>query len=184
MTNDGEQTNRPLYGILAEFENTTNLLDTSQALRKRGFKNVEAYTPFQVEGLSAMSDQSRSWIPFWSLVGGCFGAVLAFALQMFAATIDYPYQVAGRAFASWPAFIPITFEVTILSSAIFTVVALLVGMRLPKAYHPVLEASIFQDRNESSYFLLIRADDRIFDPLLVNQIFRNGNAVQVEQVRV
>jgi hypothetical protein len=177
-------TKRPVYGILAEFTTTSALRQAAERLRLTGYRSVEAYTPFPVKCLAQIVDRSPNWVPFWSLTGGIIGATLAFLVETFSATRDYPYLVAGRNFYSWPAFIPVVFEVTILFSALFTLGALLFGTRLPKAYHPLFHSEIFRARGENSFFLLLLAQDPLFDLDTAVQLFKQQQAKKVEVLPV
>jgi hypothetical protein len=124
---------------------------------------MEAYTPFPVEGLSEAIGFRRNGVPLACLLGGIFGGLLGFAMQTYAATWDYRLNVGGRPPFSWPAFVPITFELTVLCAAFGAIFGMLALNGLPRPHHPIFETPFFESRNASRFYLCIEATDPAFD---------------------
>ena len=154
---------RVLYGLLAEFEGPQELLDAARAARSAGYRRVEAYTPFPVEGLSEVVGARRLWIPLIVLAGGVCGGLGGFFMQYYAAGLHYPLNIGGRPLWSWPAFIPITFELTVLLAALSGALGMLALNGLPQPYHPVFNVERFRRATQNGFFLCIEAADTEFD---------------------
>jgi hypothetical protein len=150
-------------GILARFASPEELLAALERARAAGYTRLEAYTPFPVDGLAEALPRAGTPIGWVVFGAGLFGGTGAYALQYWA-THDYPLNIGGRPLHSWPAFIPVTFELTVLTAAIVGVLALGWLCRLPRLHHPVFEAPGFERASQDRYFLLIRDDDPRFHP--------------------
>lgn len=153
----------PLYGLMAEFDEPEELLAKTRQTYSAGYRQISAYTPFPVEGLSQAIGLRPSKLPVLVLLGGILGALGGYFLQYYAAVIDYPWNVGGRPFNSWPSFMIVTFELTILVAAVVGVVALLVANKLPMLYHPVFNAPGFKRASQDRFFLCVKASDPKFD---------------------
>lgn len=153
----------PLYGLMAEFDEPEELLAKARQTYSAGYRQISAYTPFPVEGLSEAIGLRPSKLPLLVLLGGILGALGGYFLQYYAAVIDYPWNVGGRPFNSWPSFMIVTFELTILVAAVVGVVALLVANKLPMLYHPVFNAPRFKLASQDRFFLCVKASDPKFD---------------------
>jgi len=155
---------RPLYGLLAEFPSAESLCAAVRHVRARGWTRVEAYTPFAIEGLDEIIGADKRWIAPLTLLGGIVGGAATYFLQWYAAVVDYPINIGGRPLNSWPAFIPATFEITILGAAIAAVVTMLVLNGLPRLYHPLFEVEEFELASRNRFFLCLPARDPVFAP--------------------
>lgn len=153
----------PIYGLLAEFENPTDLLRAAEAVHESGYRRVDAYSPFPVEGLAEALRFRRTGLPIVVFVAGLVGGITGFVLQYYPSVIDYPVNVGGRPLNSWPAFIPVTFEMTILIAALVTVLAMLALNGLPMPYHPLFHVPRFARVTRDGFFLCIEAADPRFD---------------------
>lgn len=151
-----------LHGIAAEFNDPKTLLAAARELSHAGFRKIEAYTPHPVEGLAEAIGFERTAVPLITLLGAVTGAATAYGMQFYSATIDYPINVGGRPLHSWPSFIPITFELSILFAALAAVLGMLLLNGLPRLNHPIFELPGFSERCHSQYFLCIEADDPQF----------------------
>jgi hypothetical protein len=155
---------RPLYGLLAEFPSAESLCAAVRHVRARGWTRVEAYSPFAIEGLDEIIGADKGWIAPLTLLGGIAGGAATYFLQWYAAVVDYPINIGGRPLNSWPAFIPATFEITILGAAVAAVVTMLVLNGLPRLYHPLFEVEEFELASRNRFFLCLPARDPVFAP--------------------
>jgi hypothetical protein len=151
-----------LYGLLAEFCDSEELLAAVHRARVLGYRKMEAYSPFNVEGLSEAMEQGRTRIPLITLIGGVCGGITAYAMMYYATAISYPVNVGGRPLDSWPAFVPITFELTVLGAALFAFFGMLISNGLPRLYHPVFRIDEFAAASRDRFFLCIEARDPNF----------------------
>ncbi len=152
-----------LYGLMAEFENPEDLLAAAHRAREEGYRRMDAFTPFPVHGLAEAIGFHRTGVPLVVLIGGIIGCVGGFLLQYYISVIAYPLNVGGRPLNSWPAFLPVTFEMAILVAALSAVVGMLVLNGLPMPYHPVFNVPRFRLATRSEFFLCIEATDAKFD---------------------
>lgn len=149
-----------VHGWMAEFASASSLLDAVTRLRGAGYTRIDAYSPFAVAGVAdALQPSARNPIARLVLIGGLFGGLGTLALQWVASTIAYPLNIGGRPYASWPAFIPAALEMTFLFAAVFGVVGMLVGARMPQLYHPTFNVARFEAASRDGFFVLVHADD-------------------------
>jgi ActD protein len=152
-----------LYGLMAEFEDPTALVDAARAAREAGFTQLDAYSPFPIEALTEALDLHDRKLPAVVLGGGILGGLAGYALCYWASVIEYPLNVGGKPFHSAPAFIVPTFETTILFAAFAAVLGMLALNGLPMPYHPVFNAPRFALASRDRFFLCIEARDPKFD---------------------
>jgi uncharacterized membrane protein len=153
----------PIYGVMAEFNNPTALVNAAREARARGYRKLDAYTPFPIEELSEALHLPKSKLPLIVLIGGILGGLTGFLMQYYVTVIYFPINVAGRPLDSWPMYIVITFELTILFAAISAVLGLLALCGLPMPYHPTFNVPRFARASRSRFFLCIQATDPLFD---------------------
>jgi hypothetical protein len=154
---------RRVWGMLGEFEQPDQLVLAAQRAREAGYRRMDAYTPFPIHGLSDALGFRPSKLPLVVLAGGIIGCATALGMQWFSSTVHYPMNVGGRPFASWPSFIPITFELTVLFAAGAAVFGMLGMNGLPMPYHPVFNAPRFAFASRDRFFLGLEARDPKFD---------------------
>ena len=157
-----EPTN-PTYGVMAEFDSAQAIVDAARRAMGEGFTKVEAYTPVPIEERNDIIHKTRTILPKLSLLGGLAGLATGFALQYWASVIEYPMNVGGRPYASWPSFVVPSYELTILFSALATAGGMIALNGLPQPYHPVFNTPRFSLASSDKFFLVIEADDAKYD---------------------
>jgi len=172
-----------LFGVMGEFATPENLLAATKKAREAGYKHVEAYTPFPVEGLSEAVGFKWTAVPLLTLMGGVGGGLTGFGLQYWVAAITYPINIGGRPLNSWPAFIPVTFELTVLGASIFAVFGMLALNKLPQPYHPVFNVDRFAQASTDKFFLCIEARDPKFDLVETSKFLQSLHAQHVNEVK-
>lgn len=175
-------TNPPIYGLMAEFDDPEELVAAAERARDEGYRRMDAYTPFPVHGLSEALGVRRTRLPLLVLIGGIVGGISGFALQYYISVIDYPLNIGGRPYFSWPAFIPVTFEMTILLAAFAAVFGMLGVNGLPQPYHPVFNAPRFELASRTHFFLCIEATDPKFDLVGTRRFLESLNPSDVVEV--
>lgn len=151
------------YGLMAEFDNPTALVEAANAARLAGYRRMDAYTPIPIEELSEALGLRRTRLPLIVLLGGIAGGLGGYALEWWASTIAYPMNIGGRPFHSWPQFIPVTFETTVLGAALAAFVGMWALNRLPQPYHPVFNVPAFARASSDRFFLCIESGDPRFE---------------------
>ena len=167
------------YGLLAEFADTATLVHAAERLSESGFRRVDAFTPFPVEGLAEALGQRKTLIPLVVLIGGLLGGSIGYSLQYWVSVEAYPLNIGGRPLNSWPAFIPITFELTILLAALFAVAGMLALNGLPRPHHPLFSIDAFQRASSHGYFLSVEATDPLYDSIETRQLLTELKAREV-----
>ncbi|HZQ90185.1 MAG TPA: DUF3341 domain-containing protein [Terriglobales bacterium] len=152
----------PLYGLLAEFSTPTQLAEATWAARRAGYRRMDAYSPFGIEEVAEALDFHRTSVPLIVLLGGVLGGAGGYLLQYWISVYAYPLNVGGKPLHSWPAFIVVTFETTILGAALAAVFGMLALNRLPQPYHPLFNVPRFAAVTKDKFFLVIESRDPQF----------------------
>jgi hypothetical protein len=151
-----------VYGIMAEFDDPNALVAATHRAYVEGYRRMDAYSPFPIEELHDALGSRRTRLPLIVLIGGLVGCIGGYLLQYWVSTIAYPLNIGGKPLHSWPAFIPVTFECTILVAALSAVFGMLALNGLPMPYHPVFNVSRFALASRNRFFLCIEATDTKF----------------------
>jgi Protein of unknown function (DUF3341) len=174
----------PLYGVIAEFENPSDLVAAARKVYSVGYRRINGYSPYPIEELSEAIGFTHTSLPLIVFIGGLIGGIGGFLMQYYIEVIDYPINVGGKPYNSWPAFIPITFETTVLVAAFSAVLGMLVLNKLPQPYHPVFNVPNFAMATRDRFFLAIEANDPKFEHAEVVELLKSLNAVEVNDVEV
>jgi len=153
----------PIYGLMAEFDTPTQLVTAVRKARAEGYRVMDAYSPFPIEELAEALHFHDRRLPLIVLIGGICGGLGGYLLEYWTSAIDYPLNVGGRPLHSWPAFVPVTFECTVLIAAFAAVLGMLALNGLPMPYHPVFNVPRFALASRDQFFLCIEAIDPHFD---------------------
>lgn len=170
------------YGLIAMFESADGLVAAARRVREAGYRDVDAFTPFPVDGLGEALGLRGDGVRRAGLIGAACGAVLGYALQWYSAAIDYPLNVGGRPLHSWPAFLPVAFELAVLAGASTAFFAMLAANGLPRLHHPVFGAPRFELATRDRFFLLIESGDPQFEAARTRALLESTRPVEVEEV--
>ena len=172
----------PIYGIMAEFDSAQALLDAAKKTHEAGYKKIDAYSPFPIEGLAEEIGFHFDEIPLTVLIGGIIGGCTGYLMQYWMNAVDYPLNIGGKPPHSWPAFIVITFEMTILFAGISAVLGMLTFNGLPMPYHPVFNVPRFAFASKDRFFLIVFSSDKKYNAAEVRRFLEALNPRSVSEV--
>jgi hypothetical protein len=152
-----------LHGLMAEYDNPTALVEAATKARLAGYRTMDAYSPIPIHELDEALDLRRTRLPLLVLIGGILGGIGGFGLATWASAVAYPMNIGGRPLVSWPQFIPVTFETTVLGAALTAFLGMWVLNKLPQPYHPVFNVDAFTRASTDRFFLVIETGDPRFD---------------------
>jgi Protein of unknown function (DUF3341) len=171
------------FGIIGVFATPGAIINAARQLRALGFRAVEAYTPYPVEGLDELIVPGRQiWLPVLIFASAVIGAFLGYFIQYWDEVLSYPINVGGRPHNSWPAFIVSGFELTVLFALAAGFFALLAFCRLPRLYHPIFSAEEFERASRDRFILCVGGRDPSFEPRHIRHIFERYGAERVAEV--
>ena len=173
---------KSIYGVMAEFDSPTALVNAARAARDKGYRKLDAYSPFPIEELSDVLDLHKNRLPLIVLAGGILGGMVGYLMQYYVTVWDFPINIGGRPLHSWPAYIVITFEMTILLAAISAVMGLLALCGLPMFYHPAFNVPRFALASRNRFFLSIEATDPLFDARATSEFLETLEPKEVSEV--
>ncbi|HEX3862816.1 MAG TPA: DUF3341 domain-containing protein [Stellaceae bacterium] len=168
-----------MSGIALEFPDETPLVQAAQRLRERGVRAIEAYTPYPVEALDALLPLPRNLLPALVFATGMLGLAGGFLLQWYGAAISYPMNIGGRPPASWPAFIPIAFEIAVLCAVTMGFVGFFALAGLPKPYQPIHALPGFERATQDRFFLVVDVADPHFDSADIDRLSKEITSCRV-----
>ena len=171
-----------IYGLMAEFDNPNAIVTAARHAYEQGYRRMDAYTPFPIEELSHAIGFHHSRLPLVVLIGGIVGGLGGYFLQYWASVIAYPLNTGGRPLHSWPAFIPVTFETTVLVAALSAVLGMLALNGLPTPYHPVFNVKRFALATRDRFFLCIEATDPKFDRVATRRFLESLAPREISEV--
>ena len=167
---------------MAEFDDPSALVAAARRTHAAGYRRFDAYTPFPIEELHEAIHARRAAVPLIVLLGGIVGGLSGFGLQDWVSAFAEPLNIGGRPYHSWPAFIPITFEMTVLFATLAGVIGMLALNRLPRPYHPVFNAPRFELATRDRFFLCIESADEKFDHAATWSFLQSLNPADVAEV--
>jgi Alternative complex III, ActD subunit len=170
------------YGLMAEFDSPTAIVAATRRAYREGYRRMDTYTPFPVEGLAEELHFHRTRVPLVVLLGGLTGCLGGFFLQYWIAAIYWPLNIAGKPLNSWPMFIPVTFELTVLAAALSAVLGMLALNGLPHPHHPVFNVPRFALASQDRFFLCIEASDPRFDRAATRDFLESLSPREVSDV--
>jgi hypothetical protein len=172
----------PIYGLMAEFDSATALVAAAERTRHSGYTKIDAYSPFPVEGLAEAVGFHRDLVPLVTLIGGLVGGLTGYLMQYWIATVSYPVNVGGKPYHSWPAFIVVTFEMTILFAGISAVLGMLALNGLPMPYHPVFNVPRFAFATKDRFFLIVFSTDPKYDATTTRRFLEGLGSRSISEV--
>jgi hypothetical protein len=172
----------PIYGLMAEFETADQILIATRRAREAGYRDMDAYTPYPVEGLATELGLPHTRVPFVVLMAGIVGAAAGYFMQYWSMVVDYPFNVGGRPYHSWPVFIPVTFEMMVLIASLAALFGMLFLNGLPRPHHPVFNVPRFARASQDRFFLCIEATDPQFDGERTRQFLDGCTPLEVVEV--
>ena len=177
-----EYEEKELFGLMAEFEEHEELLEAARKAYAEGYRSMDGYSPFPVEGLAEALGHENTAIPLLTLLGGMLGGLGGYFMEWIAMAKLYPLNVGGRPYNSWPNFIPITFELTVLIASLTAFLSVFVLNRLPEPHHPVFNVPEFERASSDRFFLCIEATDPKFDLEATRKFLESVKPCKVTEV--
>ena len=172
-----------LYGLMAEFEDPTTLVAAAKRTHDQGYRRFDAYSPFPIHDLFAVMHIHDRRVPLIVLLGGIAGLLAGLGLQVYVSYFAYPLNIGGRPYLSWPMFVPVTFELTILFAALSAVFGMFILNGLPMPYHPVFNVPRFAAAaSQDGFFLAIESDDPMFDREQTHRFLQSLGAREINEV--
>jgi ActD protein len=175
---------KDLFGIIAVFRTPEALTNAAARLRRSGYRAFDAYTPYAVEGLDRIIDPGKkALLPLLMFAAATLGAALVYWIQYWDEALNYPINVGGRPYNSWPAFAVSTFEFMLLAAVAAGFLGMLAASRLPQLYHPIFEARAFTRASRDRFIICVEATDPRFDADSIHALFEELGAERIEEVR-
>jgi hypothetical protein len=170
------------FGLLAEFVEPDALVEATARIQEAGYRDYEAYSPMPVEGLPEAVGFPRSRMPLVVLIGGIVGCLTGFGMQYYLTVINYPLNIGGRPLNSWPSFIPVTFELTVLFAALAAVLGMLAMNGLPRPHHPLFAVPQFDRATQDRFFVCVRSTDPLYHDVTTREFLQRLGAKEVIDV--
>jgi hypothetical protein len=171
-----------MYGMMAEFDSASDLVAAAHRTRDAGYQEMDAYSPFPIEELAEAIGFHKNGVPLVTLIGGLIGGLSGYLMQYWISAVSYPVNVGGKPYHSWPAFIVVTFEMTILFAGLSAVFGMLALNRLPMPYHPVFNVPRFAFATKDRFFLMVYASDPRYDSVKTRQFLESLSPRSISEV--
>ncbi|MCX8057766.1 MAG: DUF3341 domain-containing protein [Ignavibacteria bacterium] len=175
--------NKPLYSVAATFDDVNKLIKAVDKVNEAGYTIYDVHSPYPIHGMPKAMKLKPSKLGFVTLIFGLSGAIFAFLFMYWVNVIDYPLIVGGKPFYQLPAYIPVMFEVTVLSASVFTIVWMLFIMfKFPNLSHPLLDTDYMKKVSVDRYGISIQAKDELFDLVKVKEFLKELGAEEVFEI--
>jgi hypothetical protein len=171
-----------LYGLLAEFDSADALIAAAKKTRAAGYTHIEAFSPYPLPEAAEALGCRRSGVQFLVLLGGVLGGSAAFFMLYWVSAAAWPLNIGGRPPNSWPMFIPITFELTVLTASLAAFLSVFVLCRLPRFHHPLFGSPLFARSSTDRFYLCIETSDATIDVDEVREFLATLNPAGIEEV--
>jgi hypothetical protein len=171
-----------LYGLAASFDSPEAVVEAAKKIFAAGYRRTEGYSPYAVEGLSEALGFERSGVPLMVFVGGIVGCIGGYFMLWYANVVSYPWNIGGKPPNSWPAFIPITFEMTVLGASLMALFGMLILNGLPSPYHPMFRAPTFELASQTRFFICVEVRDPQFDLEKTREFLKSLSPMAVLEV--
>lgn len=172
----------PTYGLLAEFDTAKALITAAKGIREAGYRHVEAFSPYPLPEAAEALGYRRPGVAGLVFIGGLVGGLSAFFMQYWIAVWSYPVNVGGRPLDSWPQFIPVTFELTVLIAALTGFFGVLILCGLPRYHHPLFAMERFDRSTTDRFFLCVESTDPLFERPATHTFLSGLGATGIEEV--
>jgi hypothetical protein len=172
----------PIYGVMAEFDNPTDLVHAAKSAFDAGYRKMDTYTPYPLEEAAEAIGAHHNRVPLITLIGAMLGMCGGYSLQYWVSAVNYPINSGGKPFHAWPAFIPVTFECAILGASLAAVFGMLALNGLPQPYHPVFNAPNFTRASRDHFFLCIESQDPRYRPDETRRFLEDFRPLAVSEV--
>jgi hypothetical protein len=172
----------PSFGLLAEFVEADDLVAAAARVYDAGYRRFECYSPLPVEGLADAIGFRRTGLPQVVLAGGITGGLAGFAMQYYTTVVAYPLNIGGRPLFSWPSFVPVVFEMTVLIAALSAVLGMLALNGLPRPHHPLFAIPAFDRATQDRFFVCILSDDPLYHPQTTLEFLTGLGPVEITDV--
>jgi hypothetical protein len=184
MSQTGISRQNAIWGLMAEFTDSDALLSATRRTYQAGYRRIESYSPQAINGLAEAEGFRSRAVPALTLLGGIAGALIGFFMQYYTAVVDFPLNIGGRPLNSWPAFIPITFELMVLCAGLTSIIGMLLINGLPQPYHPVFNVPAFAAHaSHDRFYLCIRHDDPKFERHATRAFLESLEPSQIAEVQ-
>lgn len=177
-----ETEEQKLYGLLAEFPSADELNKATKAVYDAGYRKFDAYSPFPIEPVIESMHAHHNWVPFVVLTAGIIGGLTGFGMEYYGSVIHYPLNIGNRPLYSWPAWIPVIFELTVLFASFSGVIGMLIMNGLPEPYHPLFNVERFSRASQDGFFLAIEAVDPKYDHMATKKFLESLHPSEVFDV--
>ena len=174
--------NNTLYGIMAEYRNPKELIDAARKVNQSGFTKFDTYSPFPIHGMDKAMSLKKSKLG-WIVIGhGLLGFAGALGMMYFMSVIDYPINISGKPFFNAPAWVPITFELTVLLSAFGAVFGMFFLNGLPRLHNPLFTVERFKKATDDGFFVCVESSDKQFEAEKVRKMLQDVGATHIEDI--
>lgn len=177
-----EKKGAPYYGLMAEFDNEDSFIEAARKVTAEGYHKLDAYMPYPIHEILDILHLHKNPLPKIVLAGGILGCLTGLGMQWFASVIHYPWQIGGKPLYSWPMFMPVAYELTILFAAFGAVFGLIAINGLPMPYHPVFNVQSFERASDDHFFICIESADPKFDLEKTKKFLEGLKPLNVAQV--